>query len=137
MPVNAPEPEQIEAEEVDRLIELATTGQLDTDAQKQIVPLLQTLVRHGYRAFAAQALAEVMLARGWRVRLSTDARGARFTGGFPHSTEIARVSSASFAQGGALARLLTPFRVAALSSMVVSFTPEPILFERGSLNSLG
>jgi hypothetical protein len=44
VPVNAPEPEQIEAEEVDRLIELATTGQLDTDAQKQIVPLLQTLV---------------------------------------------------------------------------------------------
>jgi len=67
----------------------------------------------GGHMFPAQALAEVMLARGWRVRLSTDARGARYTGGFPHTTEIARVSSATFAQGGALARVLTPVRVAA------------------------
>ena len=31
--------------------------------------------------FPAQALAEEMLARGWRVRLATDARGARYAGG--------------------------------------------------------
>ena len=37
----------------------------------------------GGHMFPAQAVAEVMLARGWRVVLSTDARGARYTGGFP------------------------------------------------------
>ncbi len=47
--------------------------------------------------FPAQALAEVMLRLGWRVKLSTDARGARYVGGFPHSTEIEQVSSSTFA----------------------------------------
>ena len=42
----------------------------------------------GGHMFPAQALAEVMLARGWRVKLSTDARGARYTGGFPEAVEI-------------------------------------------------
>ena len=37
--------------------------------------------------FPAQALAEEMLARGWRVRLATDARGARYAGGFPPEVE--------------------------------------------------
>ena len=37
----------------------------------------------GGHMFPAQALAEEMLARGWRVRLATDARGARYAGGFP------------------------------------------------------
>ena len=45
----------------------------------------------GGHMFPAQALAEAMLARGWRVRLSTDARGARYTGGFPHSTQIEQI----------------------------------------------
>ncbi|TMV07918.1 UDP-N-acetylglucosamine--N-acetylmuramyl-(pentapeptide) pyrophosphoryl-undecaprenol N-acetylglucosamine transferase [Ruegeria sediminis] len=54
----------------------------------------------GGHMFPAQALAETMLRRGWRVRLSTDARGARYTGGFPHSTEIAQVASATFSRGG-------------------------------------
>lgn len=58
----------------------------------------------GGHMFPAQALAEAMLRRGWRVRLSTDARGARYTGGFPHSTEIMQVSSATFARGGVLAK---------------------------------
>jgi UDP-N-acetylglucosamine--N-acetylmuramyl-(pentapeptide) pyrophosphoryl-undecaprenol N-acetylglucosamine transferase len=53
-----------------------------------------------------------MLARGWRVKLSTDARGARYAGGFPGGVEIERVSSATFARGGVLARLLVPLRVA-------------------------
>ena len=61
--------------------------------------------------FPAQALAEVMLRRGWRVKLSTDARGARYTGGFPHSVEIAQISSATFARGGMLAKLAVPFRI--------------------------
>jgi UDP-N-acetylglucosamine--N-acetylmuramyl-(pentapeptide) pyrophosphoryl-undecaprenol N-acetylglucosamine transferase len=42
--------------------------------------------------FPAQALAEAMLARGWRVTLSTDARGARYAGGFPHGGEGGEVA---------------------------------------------
>ena len=61
--------------------------------------------------FPAQALAEVMLRRGWRVKLSTDARGARYTGGFPHSIEIEQVASATFARGGLLSKAMVPFRV--------------------------
>jgi UDP-N-acetylglucosamine--N-acetylmuramyl-(pentapeptide) pyrophosphoryl-undecaprenol N-acetylglucosamine transferase len=66
----------------------------------------------GGHMFPAQALAEVMLRRGWRVRLSTDARGARYTGGFPHSVEIAQVASATFARGGLANRLLAPLHIA-------------------------
>lgn len=62
--------------------------------------------------FPAQSLAEVMLARGWRVRLSTDARGARYTGGFPDAVEIVQVNSATFARGGLLAKALVPVRIA-------------------------
>jgi UDP-N-acetylglucosamine--N-acetylmuramyl-(pentapeptide) pyrophosphoryl-undecaprenol N-acetylglucosamine transferase len=65
----------------------------------------------GGHMFPAQALAEVMLRKGWRVKLTTDARGARYTGGFPHSTEIEQVSSATFARGGKLAKLSVPFRI--------------------------
>ncbi|GAB4299645.1 MAG: UDP-N-acetylglucosamine--N-acetylmuramyl-(pentapeptide) pyrophosphoryl-undecaprenol N-acetylglucosamine transferase [Roseovarius sp.] len=66
----------------------------------------------GGHMFPAQALAEVMLRRGWRVRLSTDARGACYSGGFPEGTEIETVSSASFARGGLAGRLLAAPRVA-------------------------
>ncbi len=65
----------------------------------------------GGHMFPAQALAEVMLAKGWRVKLSTDARGARYTGGFPHTVEIEQVASATFARGGLLAKLAVPFRI--------------------------
>ena len=51
----------------------------------------------GGHMFPAQALAETLLARGWRVKLSTDARGARYVGGFPDEVEIEEVSSATFA----------------------------------------
>ncbi len=60
----------------------------------------------GGHMFPAQALAEAMLKRGWRVKLSTDARGARYTGGFPHSVEISQASSATFARGGLLAKAM-------------------------------
>ena len=66
----------------------------------------------GGHMFPAQALAEAMLARGWRVRLSTDDRGARYSGGFPQAVEITQVSSATFARGGILTKLLVPFRIA-------------------------
>ncbi|WP_146587481.1 UDP-N-acetylglucosamine--N-acetylmuramyl-(pentapeptide) pyrophosphoryl-undecaprenol N-acetylglucosamine transferase [Puniceibacterium confluentis] len=65
----------------------------------------------GGHMFPAQALAELMLRRGWRVKLSTDARGARYTGGFPHSVEIEQVDSATFARGGPLAKAAVPFKV--------------------------
>jgi UDP-N-acetylglucosamine--N-acetylmuramyl-(pentapeptide) pyrophosphoryl-undecaprenol N-acetylglucosamine transferase len=52
-----------------------------------------------------------MLRRGWRVKLSTDARGARYTGGFPHVVEIEQVSSATFARGGPAGKALVPLRV--------------------------
>ncbi|MDU9002562.1 UDP-N-acetylglucosamine--N-acetylmuramyl-(pentapeptide) pyrophosphoryl-undecaprenol N-acetylglucosamine transferase [Sedimentitalea todarodis] len=66
----------------------------------------------GGHMFPAQALAEAMLERGWRVRLSTDARGARYTGGFPHSTEITEVTSATFARGGLAAKAMVAPRIA-------------------------
>ena len=66
----------------------------------------------GGHMFPAQALAEVMLRRGWRVRLSTDARGARYTNGFPDAVDIQEISSATFARGGALAKAGVPFRIA-------------------------
>jgi len=62
--------------------------------------------------FPAQALAEVMLARGWRVRLSTDERGARYAGGFPEAVERQIVAAGTFARGG-LAKLKAPFQIAA------------------------
>ncbi len=66
----------------------------------------------GGHMFPAQALAEAMLHRGWRVRLSTDARGARYTGGFPHTTEIVEASSATFARGGPVAKAMVAPRIA-------------------------
>jgi UDP-N-acetylglucosamine--N-acetylmuramyl-(pentapeptide) pyrophosphoryl-undecaprenol N-acetylglucosamine transferase len=62
--------------------------------------------------FPAQALAEAMIAKGWRVKLSTDARGARYAGGFPAEVQVVVLSSATFARGGALAKLAVPFRIA-------------------------
>ncbi|MWD30026.1 UDP-N-acetylglucosamine--N-acetylmuramyl-(pentapeptide) pyrophosphoryl-undecaprenol N-acetylglucosamine transferase [Aquicoccus sp. SCR17] len=77
----------------------------------------------GGHMFPAQALAEAMLRLGWRVKLSTDARGARYTGGFPHTVEIEQIASATFARGGALAKAAVPFRIgtgtlAAMSRMM-------------------
>ncbi|MCP3972756.1 MAG: UDP-N-acetylglucosamine--N-acetylmuramyl-(pentapeptide) pyrophosphoryl-undecaprenol N-acetylglucosamine transferase [Rhodobacteraceae bacterium] len=66
----------------------------------------------GGHMFPAQALAETMLRAGWRVKLSTDERGARYTGGFPHTVEIEEVSSATFSRGGLLARVWVPFSIA-------------------------
>lgn len=65
----------------------------------------------GGHMFPAQALAEAMLAKGWRVKLSTDARGARYTGAFPEAVKIEEVKSATFARGGVLAKLLVPFKI--------------------------
>ena len=66
----------------------------------------------GGHMFPAQALAEEMLARGWRVKLSTDARGNRYSGGFPDAVKREVVSSATPSRGGPLAKLVMPFRIA-------------------------
>ncbi len=66
----------------------------------------------GGHMFPAQALAEEMLSRGWRVTLSTDARGARYAGGFPRNVKIEVATSGTLAQGGTFARILAPLRIA-------------------------
>ncbi|MCG6902230.1 MAG: UDP-N-acetylglucosamine--N-acetylmuramyl-(pentapeptide) pyrophosphoryl-undecaprenol N-acetylglucosamine transferase [Rhodobacter sp.] len=65
----------------------------------------------GGHMFPAQALAEHMLRQGWRVKLSTDERGARYTSGFPHSVEIEQVASATFARGNLFSKALVPLRI--------------------------
>jgi UDP-N-acetylglucosamine--N-acetylmuramyl-(pentapeptide) pyrophosphoryl-undecaprenol N-acetylglucosamine transferase len=67
----------------------------------------------GGHMFPAQALAEAMIGRGWRVKLSTDARGARYAGGFPAAVAVEQVASATFARGGALAKAVVPLRIGA------------------------
>lgn len=67
----------------------------------------------GGHMFPAQALAEAMLARGWRVKLSTDARGARYAGGFPAAVVIEQLASATFARGGLAAKAVVPFKLVA------------------------
>ena len=49
----------------------------------------------GGHMFPAQALSEVMIRRGWRVTLSTDARGARYTDGYSHAVEVRQVGAAT------------------------------------------
>ena len=65
----------------------------------------------GGHMFPAQALAEAMLEKGWRIKLSTDARGARYTSGFPDAVEVNVVGSATFARGGIAQKLVVPFRI--------------------------
>ncbi len=62
----------------------------------------------GGHMFPAQALAEEMLRRGWRVKLSTDLRGARYAGGFPEAVERQVLRSATFARGGVMAKAVVP-----------------------------
>jgi UDP-N-acetylglucosamine--N-acetylmuramyl-(pentapeptide) pyrophosphoryl-undecaprenol N-acetylglucosamine transferase len=66
----------------------------------------------GGHMFPAQALAEVLLARGWRVALSTDERGARFAGNFPPEVVRRVVGSATPARGGVGEKLMVPLRIA-------------------------
>lgn len=66
----------------------------------------------GGHMFPAQALAEVLLAQGWRVKLSTDERGARYAGGFPDAVTREIVTSATTARGGVMGKLGAPFKIA-------------------------
>ena len=65
----------------------------------------------GGHMFPAQSLAEAMLAEGWRVKLSTDERGARYSGNFPDLVKREVVPSATFARGGFLAKMVVPFKI--------------------------
>lgn len=67
----------------------------------------------GGHMFPAQALAEAMVAKGWRVKLSTDARGARYAGGFPKQVKVEVTASATFARGGVVAKAMVPLRIGA------------------------
>ncbi len=67
----------------------------------------------GGHMFPAQALAELLLAQGWRVKLSTDDRGARYAGGFPDAVDRSVVKSATTARGGIVGKLTAPLKIAA------------------------
>jgi UDP-N-acetylglucosamine--N-acetylmuramyl-(pentapeptide) pyrophosphoryl-undecaprenol N-acetylglucosamine transferase len=67
----------------------------------------------GGHMFPAQALAQEALRQGWRVTLSTDARGARYAGGFPPEVARREVRAATFARGGMLAKALAPVSIVA------------------------
>ncbi|SNT74314.1 UDP-N-acetylglucosamine--N-acetylmuramyl-(pentapeptide) pyrophosphoryl-undecaprenol N-acetylglucosamine transferase [Paracoccus seriniphilus] len=67
----------------------------------------------GGHMFPAQALAEMLLAEGWRVKLSTDDRGARYAGGFPDQVTRSIVKSATTARGGLTGKLMAPLKIAA------------------------
>lgn len=69
--------------------------------------------------FPAQALAETMLKRGWRVALATDPRGARYAGGFPAAVERRATPAATFAQGSVLTRVTAPLAIAAGAAQTV------------------
>ncbi len=55
----------------------------------------------GGHLFPAQALAEALIARGWRVVLATDERGAAYAGSFPAEARIA-LSAATYKSGDPL-----------------------------------
>lgn len=67
----------------------------------------------GGHMFPAQSLAEVLLGQGWRVKLSTDERGARYAGNFPDAVPREVVSSATTARGGLAGKLSAPFKIGA------------------------
>ena len=55
----------------------------------------------GGHLFPAQALAEVLIGRGWRIVLATDTRGAAFAASFP-AEEIIPLAAATYRPGDPL-----------------------------------
>ncbi|MEM9784376.1 MAG: glycosyltransferase, partial [Pseudomonadota bacterium] len=62
----------------------------------------------GGHMFPAQALAETVLGRGWRVALASDERGLRYAGDFPAAVARLETPSASPSRGGVIAKLGLP-----------------------------
>ena len=103
----------------------------------------------GGHMFPAQALAERLLADGWRVQLSTDERGARYASGFPQAVTRTIVRSATTARGGAIGKLTAPLRIgqglaAAIAAMrrdrpavVIGFGGYPTIPAMGAALALG
>ena len=80
----------------------------------------------GGHMFPAQALAEVMLRRGWRVVLSTDVRGEHYASNFPARVEVRQVLSDTFARGRGLAKFLVPLTLLrGVSAAVHQFRQDP------------
>lgn len=80
----------------------------------------------GGHMFPAQSLAEAMLAEGWRVKLSTDDRGARYAGAFPDAVEREVVKAGTFARGGLKSKLVTPLRIlAGVAKTVMQMRADP------------
>ena len=81
----------------------------------------------GGHMFPAQALAEHVLAQGWRVKLATDRRGARYAKGFPSEVKRVVLSSSTFARGGIFAKLIVPFQIffGILSALITMLIDRP------------
>jgi UDP-N-acetylglucosamine--N-acetylmuramyl-(pentapeptide) pyrophosphoryl-undecaprenol N-acetylglucosamine transferase len=63
----------------------------------------------GGHMFPAQALSEILLENNWRVKLSTDNRGARFLESFPKEIEINISESGTFSGVSLTRKLLVPW----------------------------
>ena len=64
----------------------------------------------GGHLFPAQALAEALTARGWRVALATDERGASYASSFPAERRIP-LSAATFRSGDPIGMVRAGFHV--------------------------
>ncbi len=78
----------------------------------------------GGHMFPAQALAQEMLRRGWRVALSTDARGLRYAAGFPPEVARRETRAATFAGGGLMGKARAPFEILAGASETLAWFAE-------------
>ncbi len=74
----------------------------------------------GGHVFPAQALAQELAARNWRVVLLTDGRGLTFLKSLPDTVSTELISAATFSRGGLLSRLAAPPRILGgiLSSLI-------------------
>ncbi len=65
----------------------------------------------GGHMFPAQSVAENFIARGWKVILTTDSRGARYTKGFSDKVEQILLPSGSISAGSFIQRISTPLKI--------------------------